>query len=346
MKFLLVLGLFFSVHGWASEEEVKAHESKLASAKKWSHIEENLKSWIPGSVVKEFATAVHEKPYPKIRKMKYGLLLVQEDGLRVTIQLKSNGRISFNGKDWRFKPLLPIDQQVSQLALFLSGDQKKAGLGFFPSANASGDVDDDAYGSAAFAFAAANAWKADACDEMNLTDELVEDCTLMAVAMRFEMDGWKKKAQRMGLFGDIRRASVDTGKDKGGFYPIGLKCPKENGGKLQFFAKTEDGLHVRYTMYFKGNAPTYVSIDESRGNEAFRMVGEFELTSPDGLELVKQKKGVAKKGLLLNEEICNGPKAAKDKYFAALKSNAQMLKKYTESEDSEEDGDKKSMEST
>lgn len=347
MRLLLMVGLCFSVSGWASDEDVKAHESKLSSAKKWSQVEENLKVWIPGSVVKEFATAVHEKPYPKIRKLKYGLQLIQEDGLRVTIQLKSNGRISFNGKDWRFKPLLPIDQQVSQLAMFLSGDQKRAGLELVSSANASGDVDDDAYGAAAFAFAAANAWKADACDEANLTDELIEDCTLMAVAMRMEFDGWKKKAQRAGLFGEVRRASVDTGKDAGGMYPVKLKCPnKRNNGTLELISKSTDGWAGKYLIKLIDGKPTLVQSFIAEPGANFQEMSSYKFSSGLSSKELDLAKMAAKKGLLLNEQICNGNQSARDRYLSALISNSEFIRSATYKNEDNEDTDKKSVEST
>jgi hypothetical protein len=346
MKTLFVLGLFLSVPAMAAENDGKLHEAKLIAAQKWDDVTENLKVWLPGSVVKEFKTSVDSKPFPSVRKLKYGLQVTQNNGMRVTIQFKSNGRVSFNGKDWRFKPLESIDNQVEQLALFLSGDQKRAGMELISSAYSASAAEKDragAFGLAALAFASANAWKADACDEDGLTDELVEDCTLMAVAMRMDIDGWKKQARGYGLFGEIRRATVETGKDVAGFYPIGLKCPKENGGKLQFVVKDQAGTTIKYLADFKRDDLVHLKSYVADLGKSFEPYLDFPRTDEKKSQRYKKLLGSLES---LNNEVCNGNASEKKKFLAALESNAEMLKQYSNKNSDPEEDDKKSIEST
>lgn len=345
MKHLVVLGLFLSLPAFAAEPNNKLHESKLLAAEKWDDVSENLKAWLPGSVVKEFKTSVEGKPYPSVRKLKYGIQVTQNNGMRVTIQFKSNGRISFNGKDWRFKPLESIDNQVEQLALFLSGDQKRAGFEMIPSAYSAGNsgADKGAFGLAALAFASANAWKADACDEAGLTDELVEDCTLMAVAMRWDIEGWKKQARGYGLYGEIRRATVETGKDNGGFYPVGLKCPTSKDGRLESISKDENGNAMKYFLELKAGKPNYVGYQISQNGANFKPYKGLRISDLKNSEEKELFEYWTKKGRVLISEVCNGSKSEREKYFVAIRSNADKLNKASFS-NFEEDG-KPSIES-
>jgi hypothetical protein len=343
MRFsLVVLGICFSSLAVAAENNVKLHESRLNAAQKWADIAEGFKGVIPGSVIKEFSQSVEGKPFPSVRKLKYGIQLTQNNGMRVTIQFKSNGKISFNGKDWRFKPLESIDNQVEQLALFLGGDQRKAGMDLISSAYASEGANKGAFGLAAMAFAAANSWKADACDEASLTDELIEDCTLMAVAMQSDLETWGK--QTRGMFGEIRRAAVNAGPSKNGFYPVSLKCPKENNGVLELVSKTQDGEANKYWLKFKGSNPVlflgYVAEPGTNFTERVRL----DLTTPDEKKKIKERTGVVKKGFELIEEVCEGHPSSRKKYLAALQSNSELLRTFDKN-DPEDAGDKKSIES-
>jgi hypothetical protein len=345
MRFsLVVLGICFSSLAVAAESNVKLHESKLAAAQKWADVAEGFKGVIPGSVIKEFSQSVDGKPFPNARRLKYGIQLTQNNGMRVTVQFKSNGKISFNGKDWRFKPLESIDNQVNQLALFLSGDQRKAGMDLISSAYASNGADKGAFGLAALAFAAANSWKADACDEASLTDELIEDCTLMAVAMRSDIEGWKKQARGVDLFGEIRRAGINAGKDSVGFFPVSLKCPKDGNGFLELIKKREGKDTVKYFLKFKNGTPVSIKIDGSEGGSKFKNLLDIEVnkikSDEDGAAFEKY----IKQGMYIKKEVCEGSTYIRGKYFDALDSNADQLRNASPVE--EEDGGKKSIESS
>lgn len=312
-KTSLVLALI-SVSAVAAPQ-VSEHERALQKASKWSDVTAQLKGRLPSNVVKEFADFAKGEEFPSTRRIKNKLVITESDGTKVTIEYKKDGAISLNGKDWKLKPLATVEEEVSRLALFIAGE-KKASAGFFgllPAAQAGGAA---MGGAAIAAFAGANAWKAESCGEKELSGDLVNDCPLMAVKMQPIL------------------VKAEAGPTKNGMYPIQLKCPAENSGRLELVHKSKDGDSRRTRVLFKKNTPAELQIEVAPAG------GSFEEIYPSGNELSEsQKAKVWEKAVesisSIYSEVCSGPQENKKRFLAKLKANEADLRKISKLDDSD-----------
>lgn len=120
-------------------------------------------------------------------------------------------------------------------------------------------------------------------------------------------------------------ADVGTGPDEGGFYPIGLKCPAENGGVVEQLRLASDGKTLKYLLEYRNGEPYYVSwlyAEDGSKFRPFKDLARSELTSEG---LTKLFRYWVRIGETLVQEICNGQARDRDAYLQALQENYKRL---------------------
>lgn len=121
-------------------------------------------------------------------------------------------------------------------------------------------------------------------------------------------------------------ADIETGPDEGGFYPIALKCPEDNGGVLEQLRLSADGQTLKYLLEYRNGEPIYVSWLHAKDGSTFRPfkdLGRPEVTSEGLTKLFRYWVGI---GDTLVQEVCNGPVPDRDAYLQVLRENYQRLK--------------------
>jgi hypothetical protein len=291
---------------------VAAQMNRVMKAKRWSDITDQLKGVMPGNVVKEFGEFAASLPYPSRKKTKNGLELTSTDGDVAVIAFGRDGTMTVNGMPWRLRPLATTAEEVARLAAFIDGEAP-AGASLFdrimPAARAAGGLSAGASGVAAAALAGGNAWKSDACDEVELSDELNEDCPPMAVGMQsliVQVKGGKKDPEE--------------------FLPVNLKCPAENGGVLELISKNRMGHSQRVRWAYAEDSITKISVDTADAGVQFKKFVNLDLSkdTPEGYQGFLE--AMEAQAQALKGSVCSGSKKEKTRYFASLEANRSQLR--------------------
>jgi len=302
---------------------VAAQMNRVMKAKRWSDITDQLKGVMPGNVVKEFGDFAASLPYPARKKLKNGLELTSSEGDVAVIAFGRDGTMTVNGMPWRLRPLATTAEEVARLAAFIDGEAP-AGASLFdrimPAARAAGGVSAGASGVAAAALAGGNSWKSDACDEVELSDELNEDCPPMAVGMQsmiVQVKGGKKDPEE--------------------FLPVNLKCPKGQPGVLELVSKNSIGQSERMRVTYDGDKPSEIALFLADKGASFQEIIKIDVrkTKDDGELAVAE--AVSARGKTILNSVCNGSKSSKQKYFASLEANRSSFRSYSSVEQSSDE---------
>lgn len=305
--------------------DAAAFEKRIAAAKSWSDVAAQLKGVLPTNVVKEFEAFAKTTPFPVVRHQRNGLTISDVNGKRAVLKFQADGKFLINGQEWKIRPLATVPEEVNRLALLLSGEGQASGFSLIPSANAIGPLA-GVNGIAAAAYAAGDAWKADACGGRELSEELNQDCPLMAVGMQPMKVRMNKAVEDPDLF-----------------LPVGLKCPAENQGTLELISKNILGQAERLRVEYVKDKPVMVAIYAAEKNSKFEEAIKIDLRKTRNANEVEIGKKVAETTDPLLKDVCFGPKAARARYYASLDANRLELRpEYSESKPS---GEKKSLNS-
>lgn len=290
----------FSASASVTKDPVKA----ITAATSWSEVIAQVEGRFPKLIADELRAATKDLPFPTIRSYRGQLVVTDAAGGRMTLAFGKDGTALLNGKPLHIRPLATVDAEVKRLA---AGGEKSVSLlqYLIPDAQAAGLIGS---GMAALAFSGSNAWKADACAEEDLSDELTQTCPLMGVGMV-----------------QLASAREATERSKKPYKPISLKCPNVNGGTLEIIKKNEDGLTVRNTYKYKDGQVTFMLIEAAEPGKKFEVLKKIDVMQPADDEA----RGMVTSGLNaitpVNEKVCNGSSENQSRFSAMLDSNRKLL---------------------
>jgi hypothetical protein len=277
----------------------------ISTATSWNEVIAQLETRFPKLIVDELRAAVKDEAFPTIRTYKGQLVVTGANGGRITLAFGKDGTALLNGKPLKIRPLATVGDEVKRLS---DGEGKSASLMQYliPDANAGGMIGS---GMASLAFASSNAWKADACAEEKLTDELQQTCPLMGVGM-------------VQLVADS-----DEGKPKDPYKPVGFQCPDVNGGVLELTRKAQSGALIRVKVTYNGDKATRVVMEVATPGSNFSVMKDGnpeKVTDPED-------KRILNIGYInthpVKETICDSPDPAiRRRYAAVLESNRQAMR--------------------
>lgn len=307
----LLLVSFLSVQGaLAAEFDVKAEEKALASVSKWSDLSRGLEAHLPTNVVKEFRLLAEEEHLPRVLKTRFGLQIRGDSGGQIKVKLLEGGGVEFNGESWKIRPLASVKSEIERIASLMQARETRAFLDLLiPSAFASGVSEQDRFGPAAAAFAAAYGWQAKFCAGGNLTESKLKECLLMAAPM--EMAGGRQIVP------------ANDGPDaRKRFIPVDLQCPRGRTGNLTLIMKNYSGESVRIRVEFKGGSPEESTYDFARRGESYQNMGRF-IPASGGNQYGERAQLL---GNSVFVDVCEGSQDTRDRYMAKLSSNAESIR--------------------
>ena len=279
----------------------------ITSATSWDEVIKQVDARFPKLITDELRAATKDVAFPMIRSYRGQLVVTDSSGARMTLAFGKDGTATVNGKQLSIRPLATVGAEVKRIS---SGELKGAALidYLIPDARAAGLI---GAGMASLAFSGANAWKADACAEEELSDELTQSCPLMGVGM-------------------VHLASAGDAIDKSNkpYKTIGLKCPKDNGGVLEHIRKNEDGISTRMRFKFRGDKVANITYEAAERGKSFETLDTFDMENPKSDKSLKVGNRAIELVNPFIEKICNGPKESKERFFAITESNRKQLAVY------------------
>lgn len=282
------------------------YAEKLGAPNRWNDLLKRVKPILNPLVAKEITAFSKGVEYPDVEECGDELIVRDRTGKKLVITLKKNGKVDFNGVEWKLKPLASTESEIARIQEFL---EKKKNTTFidrlFPEAVAGGIGS----GMAAFAYTSSTAWKSEACGADKLDAELSADCSLMAVAMKAE-------------------------KTEDGFLPIFLKCPSENSGTFELIKKSEDGKFlIRSRVIYAEGKPTAVALavgDPTFNPPKYNEKINESVSSFSSAEANEIKEDALGEANLINKKVCEGTESDRKIYRSSLNENRVNLNRISE----------------
>lgn len=309
----------YGLQAASADAQVKA----MVRATKWDELLGQLDGLLPSNVVKEYKTLAKDLPYPEMRAMKGGRLMIRYNSHKIIVTFIEDGGVLLNGQPWELKPLSTTQDEVNRIAMFLDEGLKQDALvswNLLPIAIAADTVAPVVVATATQA--GAQKALAQKCGTAGNDPKIAGKCAQMAVATPPVVER-------------VNREMPEK------LWPVSLKCPADNQSTLDLISKNSSGAMQRIRVVYKGKSAVRVMLAGNDPGKSYQDIYDINLIT-DTPEWKEYGQRIVAKGEKFNVGICSASPEERRRNISAMEANKADLAKIEVSSTLEENESEKS----
>ncbi len=281
-----------------NDKLAEAVVDRVVDASEWKDLIKPLEGRVPFTILNELEAATKHIAFPMVKLQKGRLVISKCNGQKITIELKEDGNVSFNGQDWEIEPLNTVDEEINRISIFLKKKSQKFSLLNFIIPFANAEEESSPKDLETLGYLTAVSWNSDNC--MNgASAKQLPTCILKAYKTAIASTSERIKGQRI---------------------PYQLNCPNGQNGTLELFSKDNEGSFHRLQIKYENSNATVVSFAKSLSKGTpFKPSGDPIVLVRNGPDADNEMIGVGKK---LITSVCEvHEKRVQERYKKLLEAN-------------------------